>query len=56
MAISEKKKRIQVTLSKKMTKKLEDYSDFQGLSKSQIIEIAVSSYFDKQDLTKMNLG
>ncbi|WP_277291456.1 CopG family transcriptional regulator [Streptococcus orisratti] len=52
MAVSDKKKRIQVTLSKQTTKKLEECSDWQGLSKSQVIESAVIKYLEEKGFYK----
>ena len=41
-------KRLQISLSKQSTKRLEDVSKETGLTKSVIIELALNDYFKKE--------
>ena len=43
--VSDSKKRLQISLSKQSTKRLEDVSKETGLTKSVIIELALNDYF-----------
>lgn len=46
--VSDTKKRLQISLSKQSTKRLEDTTKETGLTKSVIIELALNDYFSKQ--------
>lgn len=50
MAISENKKRVQVTLAKSTLEQLEELSNTSPFKKSDIIELALINYFNQNPL------